>query len=141
MGAQWIDQRRGQHRDPVLRSLPPPDHDLPPLEIQILDPQCDPLHQPHPTAVQQQAKQTVHAIKPPYHPLDLLPREDHRQPRRRSPARQSAQPLERQVEHMVVEKEERRQGLCLRRLRDAPLIHQPRQECANLRNTELPGMT
>lgn len=57
MSTERLDQRRRQHRDPVLTTLPPPDHDLPPRQIQILDPQRQRLHQPKPRSVSRPASE------------------------------------------------------------------------------------
>jgi hypothetical protein len=48
---QWHDQGNRQHGDTILAALSLQDEDLPPTEIDILDPQAHALHQPHAGAV------------------------------------------------------------------------------------------
>jgi hypothetical protein len=51
--AQRADQPRGQNRDPVATSLAVADHDFAALQIEILGPQPDRLHQPEARPVHQ----------------------------------------------------------------------------------------
>nr|WP_199724985.1 hypothetical protein [Noviherbaspirillum saxi] len=70
--AQWLNQRRRQHGEPVLASFAAPDRGFPPLKVDIADSPLCAFHQPHSGAIQQSGIQYVRAFHLRKDEIDIL---------------------------------------------------------------------
>jgi hypothetical protein len=99
-------QGGGQHRHPVLVALPGPDDHFVAVEVEVLDPEPQPLQEPHPRAEQQtaqKARDPAHLIK---EPADLPRSQDHRQALGWFSLNNPIQPRQFNPEHPLVQEEQ-----------------------------------
>jgi len=110
-----------QHGDPVLVPLARPDDHLMPIEVDILDPQPQPLQEPHPGPEKQtsdEASDPPHLVK---EPADLPRTQDHRQAPGRLALYDPIEPGQFRPQHPFIQKQQSRLGLVLRGGRDMAL--------------------
>ncbi len=62
LSVESLFQRLRQHRHTVLASLPSPNHDLPPVKVEINDSNRAAFRDPHPGAVQQFHHKSVRSV-------------------------------------------------------------------------------
>lgn len=120
--------RARQHRHTVVESLAVANEDLGPLEIDVLYAQPYGFHDPQARAVEKPPDEGVHAAQPIEHPQDFFAREDHRQALRRPGALDVFEPRQLDVEHLLVEEEQRALRLVLRRSGNVPRDRKMGQE-------------
>jgi len=118
--ARLAFQRCGQHHDAVLEALAFAHDDGAAVEIDVLHAQTQAFHQAHASAVEQLGQQAVRAavIQRREHKRDLVMRQHHRQPALRLRATDLVHPRHGDVEHLLVQEEQRRQRLAVRGRRD-----------------------
>ena len=126
--AQGLRQRGRQHHHPVLAALALAHHDGPALKINVLDPQPQTLQQAHAGAIEQARKKPVLIGQGRQQARHLVVRQHHRQARWALWPPDIAQPGHRQPQHLLVEKQQRRQGLPVGGRRDLALDRQPGQK-------------
>ena len=95
---QWLSHRFRDDGDPVFAALTPPDGQLTPLQVEVLDPQHQALGHSKRAAVQQQAHQAMGALKQFQDSRHFLRGQHHRQrggysPLGRGPSPSSDRPM------------------------------------------------
>jgi len=131
---QVAAHRPGWHDHEVLVPLAAADDDLPARQVHVLDAQLAALQQAEAAAVQESGHQAEDAVGP----FDMLEdrrylrrRQDHGQPFRPSrPHRVDAAQVD--LEHLLVQKQERRERLILRAGRDAIIDGQVSEKLLDL---------
>ncbi len=97
--------------DPILRSLATTDPDLTPVEVEVLDPERQALHQTKPATIQDQADQSRHAVKSGQDLAHFGRRQDDRNPGGQPRPRKGPEVSGRPAEDLAVEKNEPGDGL------------------------------
>ena len=97
-------------------------------ELDVLDADPEPFEEAEARAVEEARHEARRAVHRAQHRLDLVPRQDDRQPPRTLRSRERVDEPERAAEHGVVEEEDRRERLVLRRRSDVPVFGQMREE-------------
>jgi hypothetical protein len=121
-----------QHRQPIPPPLPIPDPQLPPLEIDVLNPQPQRLEQPQPAAPQQQRHDPRIPLEPRQHALHFFDRQHHGNPNRPPRPHHLPERPELPSDHIPIEEEQRIQRLILRPRRHVPPRRQLRQKRLDL---------
>jgi len=130
--AQRQDDVFGQHGDAVLGALAVAHDQLAALEVDVLDTQPQPFHQPHARAVQQRSDEPGRAAGLVEQRANLAGRQHDRQAPVVLGADDLVEPRQLQSQRLLVEEEERRLGLVLRGRRDPPIGGQVREEGLDL---------
>ena len=136
LGAQRGLERSGQHHDPILGALAFAHHQRAAFEVNVLDAQAQALEQTHAGAVEQTRDQGKrHAVRRRLrlrlriqlrqHGRHLAGREHHRQALVGTRAPDLAHPRQLLAQHLLVQEEQRRQGLLVRGRCDLALGGQP----------------
>ena len=125
--------------EPVLESLAVADEKRPSLEIGILDPELQGFENAQARPVLQLANESRHLDEAVEHATDFIARHDDRQALRSVRANHSFNPIERFVQDMLIEKQQRRQRPILRAGRDVPLDREVREERVDLCLLSSPG--
>jgi hypothetical protein len=136
---EWLHYGFGHHRDTVLPALAVAHDDLPVGEVDILHPQPQALDLAQPRPVQQARHQPLDALQLIEQLPHLRLREHRRQPHRPLRTREP-EPRKIPAQHVLVQKEQRRQRLVLRSCRDIALRRQPRKKRVHLRRAHLGRM-
>jgi len=121
MALERHDQLIGQSHDAILAALAVAHKDRAVIEVEILDAQSHSLHQPQARTVHQTGRQPVRTVEDVQQPRHLVGRQNRGQPLRPFRANHALQIAKRPLEHGLVEKAQRIQGLVLRARRDAQL--------------------
>ena len=79
MGGEPFPPPFGKDRHPVFLSFPVPDRDLTAIQVDVLHPQPQRLHEPQAAAVQQRRRETIWSLDGIQQPSDLLPAQHDRQ--------------------------------------------------------------
>ena len=136
--AQRLNRAHRQRHHAILVALPSPDQHHAPLEIDLLGPYPQGLHQAQPAAILQQRDQSRRAFDRRKEPHDLIPREDHRQAHRALGAHRVDRPIrQRPPEHLPVEEDQCLQRLVLGRCRDPATHGKIGEERGDFTGTEL----
>ncbi len=126
--AQRFHKRLRQYRAPVLTPLAVTNRDFQPHEIDILDTQPHRLHQTQAGTVQQGCYQMVDPIQLSEQITDFRLGQNDRQTRRLFGSRDTVQPRQLNGQHLLVQKQDRRQRLILSRRRYLPDNSKMRQK-------------
>jgi hypothetical protein len=138
--AQGLQREVGEQRRPVAVALRASDRELAAGEVDVLDAQAVGLEQAQPRAEEQGRDEARCAIHLPWEAQDLGAREDGRQVPRLFGAHDRVHPGELALEHVLVEDEQRGQGLVLRRGGHPARGREVGQERADLGLAELGGV-
>ena len=107
--------------------------------VEILDPQPHPFHQAHPGAVEQSRHQSGRIVRQRcQQALNIRSRQDRRQSLRLLGPDHALQPRQVHVQHIAVEKQQRRQGQILRVSGDVQVDRQMRQKGLDIGRAERP---
>src|SRR2546426_4711637 len=109
-----------QYRDAITITLPTSDRDLISPEVDILDPQAQSLEQSHPRPVQQlhNERRNASALQSAKQLAHFVFRQDDGDAGRTLRPHQRAQPANRHLQHVAIQKHDRRERLVLRRRAD-----------------------
>ena len=141
LAAERLDQRGREDGRPVPLPLAVADDDARLVEVDILDPQPEALHQPQARAVEQAGGQPGGAVELGQYGSRLLAAEDGRQPLGGPGSHDlMVQPVQRTAEDDLVEEEQRAERLILGGSRHVAMDRQVRQERDHLRLAHLQGM-
>ncbi len=113
MLAERLDQRGRQHRHSILLTLAATDGDLISIEIQILHAQLQTLFQAKARSVKQHRDDPHRAFQVRQHCSHFLPTQDDRQTNRLLRSDDVLDVTDRFVEHVLVQEQQRREGLVL----------------------------
>lgn len=141
MRLQSRHQGRRQHRQPILAALAMTHRQLVTLEIDILDPQPHAFHQTHACSVEKTGHQRMRPVHRRQQALDLTARQHDGGPFRLLRPIQVSQPGQIDAEHFAIQKEQRRQGLLVRRRRYLQIRRQMPEKRPNLVSPHFPGVT
>ena len=115
--ARLTQPRRNRHRQKraaVLLPLATPDDDLPPVEIDVLDPQFEALGDAEPRAIQQHHHQPRSPGEPVQNPPHFSTRQHHWQTLGDTPARNAVERANIQPQDLPIQEEDCAQRLILR---------------------------
>jgi len=135
--AQGLDERGGQHGDPVAAALALPDHHFPARELHILDSQLQAFREPHAGAMEKAGHERMRAVHAGKEGPGLLPREYHGKPPGTLRLLDAVQPGKLHPQHLLVEEEQGGERLVLRAGRNAATVGQGGQEGLHLLRAEL----
>ncbi len=128
---QGLLQPLRQGNDTVLLALAVPDDDLVILEIHILNPRPNALHQPHAGAVEQGGHQMRNAIELFQQAGDLAAAQHHREPSRPRGPREVSERVQGLTEYLLVQKDQGIQRLILGAGRDLAANGKVLEKCDN----------
>jgi hypothetical protein len=134
--AHTARQRFGGY-ETVLGPLPAADHHLPVAEVQVLYPQPQALGKPQTRPVHQARHQPVAPAQAGEDARDLVPGEHDRYPGRPLGLYDVVDPLDLDLEHLLVKEGERAERLVLGGSGDVPDCRQVGEKCADLCFTHL----
>src|SRR5262249_37575162 len=109
-----------------------PDHDLAPLEINVLHPEPAAFEEAEPRAVQEERHQPLRPFHASQNRPDLVPSEDEGKARRAAGSDEIVQPVERGPEDLAIKEKKGAQRLVLRRGAHSALRGEARQEARRL---------
>jgi hypothetical protein len=118
----------GQHRHPILLSFATPDHDLVPIEVEVLDAEVDTLLKSDARAVQQRHDEPHRAVNLLDQLADFFSTEHDRQLVRHPCPRHMLDRPDVKAEYRFVQKQHRAQRLILRRRADLFVDGEPREK-------------
>ena len=133
-------QRGRQHHRPILAALAAANDDGAELEVHILHPQLQRLENSHPRAVKQLRQRPMLALQQRQHPPHFCDRHHRRQTRLALGPNDLVHPRQVSPQHLLVQKQQCRQSLAVRRHRHIALGRQPRQERLDFRMPHLARM-
>lgn len=123
--AKGRHERGGQHDDAILGALPFAHDDGVALEIDVLHAQAKAFHDAHSGAVEKLREDAMRRVDEHEQARHFMMREHHGQAHLRLRAADLGQPRQIEPEHLLIEKDERRQRLLVRGHRDPALARQP----------------
>ncbi len=135
-----MDDCPRHRRNAVLVSFSLANGDLTALEVQILDSQAECFEQSQPAPVEQHRDQPLVAAQMRHDARHFIDRQHHGQPLGATGANDAFDAVERLLQDMLVEKENRRQRLVLRRRSDVLLDGQVRQKTVDVVFGKFAGM-
>jgi len=129
---QGADHRPRHRRDTVFVSLPFADGDLAALEVQVFDPQAEGLQKPESSPVQQHPDQPFVAVQVRQEPRYFIDGQDNREPLGATGANDAFDPVERLLEDVLVEEQDRGESLVLCRGRNVFFDGQMREKAVDI---------
>jgi hypothetical protein len=141
MALQRFDDYLRQHSHAVLVALAAADDELSQLEVDVFHAQLQRLLQAKTAAVENRADEPVLVLEPGENSAHFLVRHDDRQPARGLRAHDVLQPRQLQLQYLLVQEQERRQGLVLggrRNLAGDGQISQERLEFGRAHGPRMP---
>jgi hypothetical protein len=144
LSAQRRFERGRQHHHPVLPALALAHDDGTAVEVDVLDTQAQPFHQAHAGAIEQLRQQRMlgrsHLGQRGEDARDLVARKHDGQALALRRAADVTDPGHRLLQHLLIEKQQGRQGLPVGGRRDLALGREPGQERLDLRARQLGRM-
>jgi len=114
MASQRLDNCGWQYGWPVLLALAASNHNLPPLQIDVLHAELQAFLQPQPGAVQEGHHHPHDAIEMLHDARDLVAAQDNRYANRHASARHVLDRPDLDVEDMAIQEQKRAERLVLR---------------------------
>ena len=141
---QGLLQRSRQHHDTVFAALAFAHDDGAAVEIDVLDTQAQTFQQPHPGAIEQAADDAMRVaaepslvVEPVQQQPHLLQREHGRQAPVLARPADFGHPGQLLAEDLLIQEQQRRQGLPVGACRHLPVRHQPTQKGLDFRLRQL----
>ena len=125
---QRLGDGRGEHGHPVPPALPLADREPPPVGVEVVDPEPEPLAEPQPGAVEDHPDEPVDAPELAQDGVDLGPREDDREPLRPPGPGDPVDAAERAAEDVVVQEQDGVERLVLGRCGDPSVLGEVGEE-------------
>ena len=130
----------GENRYPILAAFPVADHDLPPVDVDIMHPQPKTFEQPQSGAIEQTPHQPLRPGEKLEQPVDLGMCENHRQPTGLLGPGDIVKPGHIALEHIPIEKKQRAERLILRGSGDIAVDRKMGQKLLDFGFPHLDGM-
>jgi hypothetical protein len=114
MPCERLDDSSWQHRWPVLLALAAPDHNLPPLGVDVLHPEFEAFLQPQSGAVEQRDHDPRHAIQTLHDARNLVATQNDGHANKHASARDVLDSAQLDVKDIAIEEQECAERLILR---------------------------
>jgi len=141
MGGKALPPPIGKDRHPILLSFPVPDRDLPAVQVDVLHPQPQHLHESETASVQQRHRETIPILDGIQQPSYLLPAQYDRQLSGALRSLELPEIAKRRTDDVLEVEDERVERLSLRRCRHPFRDHQTLEECPHGVGTLLDAAT